>query len=164
MIFLHSGFHNIIIILTNILNMYDNRFSILIETFKSLPNITTKQAKKILFFLINSDEKFIDDFVNRISIIKKSIHICKYCGNISFDDNICNICSNSNRDKKKTYIVSTIEDLEKIEDTNLYKGTYFVLNEEINIKNNKKLNQNLVKKISNFISTNNVEEITIATD
>ena len=143
--------------------MKPNQFEYLVDALKSLPSIGTKVAERIAYFLINQDEKYIAEFTKRILEAKNEIHYCKQCNNFSPVE-LCDICTNSLRDNKKLCIVSNIEDLNKIEQTNAFTGLYFVLNDEINVKANKKIESSIVKKLLNLLNEKSFKEVILATN
>lgn len=143
--------------------MKPNQFEYLVDALKSLPSIGTKVAERIAYFLINQDENYINEFIKRIQKAKSEIRYCKQCNNFSSEE-LCSICSNSSRDKKKLCIVSNIEDLNKIEQTNAFTGLYFVLNDEINVKTNKKIESSIIKKFLNLLNEESFNEIILATN
>ena len=135
----------------------------LIRNLKKLPNITTKQADKIVQHLLNSNEEDVEELISSIRNLRQHIQYCEKCNNISLTS-ICDICSNDLRDKTKLCIVSSPEDLDKIENTNEYTGLYFVLHDEINVKKKTPLNRKTTQKLLSNLRKNEVREIILATN
>jgi recombination protein RecR len=135
----------------------------LIDALKSLPGVGTKQAKTIAQFLLNKDEIYINEFVNRIKDAKKNIHFCKFCNNLTSSD-ICEICSNHSRDQNKLCIVTSQDDLQKLESTNSFIGLYFVLNQEIDVKTKQNIPHEVIEKLIDFVNNKKFTEIIIATN
>ncbi len=135
----------------------------LIDDLKKLPNITTKQAEKISYYLLNANSSEINELINDIDNLRKKITFCNECNNISLSK-LCEICLNTSRNKKQLCIVQSPNDVQKIESTNKYLGVYFVLHDEINVKNKTKLNQTTIKKLLTLINKNEVSEIILATN
>ncbi|MCF0126319.1 MAG: toprim domain-containing protein [Clostridia bacterium] len=135
----------------------------LVRNLKKLPNITTKQADKIVQHLLNASEEDVEAFLDSIRNLRSHIQYCQKCNNISLTP-ICDICSNEIRNKEKLCIVSSPEDLDKIENTNSYDGLYFVLHEEINVKKKTPLNRKITQKLLSYLKNNEVHEITFATN
>lgn len=135
----------------------------LISDLKKLPNVTTKQAEKITQYLLNTDANEIQQLVGDIKLLKDHVHFCEQCNNVSLTP-ICHICSNKDRNQKQLCIVSTPNDVNKIESTNSYAGLYFVLHQEIQIKSQTKLDQSLVKKLTTYIAKKGFDEIIFATN
>jgi recombination protein RecR len=105
----------------------NKNFLYLIDALKSLPGVTTKQAKNIAYFLINKDEFFIETFINRIRELKLHVNYCTQCNNLVEDQMLCPICEDTHRDTSQLCIVNSSDDLNKIEATESYRGLYFTL-------------------------------------
>jgi recombination protein RecR len=138
-------------------------FEYLVDALKSLPSIGNKQAERIAYFLILKDEKYIADFIQRINNAHQKIHFCKQCNNFS-EGELCDICLNKSRQQNKLCVVSSIEDLQKIEDTGSYLGLYYVLQGEINVKTKTNIDQNSIKKFMGLLQSHNFDEIILATN
>jgi len=143
--------------------MRPNEFELLIDGLRSLPGVGKKQAERIAYFLIDQDDIYLKDLINRISQIKNKIHFCKQCNNFAKDE-LCDICANESRDQTKLCIVSKIEDLYKIEETNSFDGLYFVLNSEIDVKKNQKIDSSIIRHLMNFLKDKNFKEVILATN
>ena len=112
--------------------IYPKKLEDLIESFKKLPTIGEKSAERLALATLEMSTEDVDNFSN--SLIKaKELVKCKICGNLS-DNDICNICSDENRDKN---IICVIEDSKSVftfEKVGNFKGTYHVLNRLISPK------------------------------
>jgi recombination protein RecR len=138
-------------------------FEYLVDALKSLPGVGKKQAERIAYFLSLKDDKYISDLIQRIHEAHEKIHFCKQCNNFATNE-LCDICSNPSRDQTKLTIVSSIEDLQKIEDTNSYTGLYFVLNGEIDIKSKTSIDSKTVKQMMELFKAKNFKEVLLATN
>ncbi len=97
---------------------YPKSLEDLIESFSHLPSVGKKTAERFaLYCLTYMDEADIIDFSNALIGIKKDIHICSMCGNISETD-ICTICQDSSRNHRQILVVENIKDLFTIEKIN----------------------------------------------
>lgn len=134
----------------------------LIDILKSLPGVGHKNATKWAYFLLNQDSQYIDIFVNRLKNAHARIRRCKQCSNLSLTD-VCNICSDPNRDHSQLCLVSSIEDLQRIEDSGNYTGLYFVLNGEVNPRFPDKPLESFIV-LYNYVSMSNFKEVIIATN
>ncbi len=143
--------------------MDNTEFDYLIDALKSLPGVGKKQAERIAHFLIKKDDQYIREFVDRITHAKQKIKICSICNNYCMGE-ICDICSNPDRDETKLCIVSSQEDLQKVESTNSYSGRYYILNGELDVKNKTVLNQLVVQKMMEILKKGKVKEVIIATN
>lgn len=140
-----------------------NEINELIQLLKSFPGISQKQAEKICYFMINQKDEFIQDLSEQVAKLRQLLHFCKQCQNVSLTE-VCSICNNELREQDKLCIVSSSEDLQKIEDTNSYSGLYFVLHDEINVKKNIGLNRDTVKKLMELLKKKKFSEIIFATN
>jgi recombination protein RecR len=138
-------------------------FEYLVDALKSLPGVGKKHAERIAYFLILKDTKYIQEFIERVRGSHEKIHFCKQCNNFS-DGELCDICSNPSRDQEKLCVVSSIEDLQKIEDTGAYSGLYYVLHGEIDVKAKQSLDSSTTRKFMELLKTHNFKEITLATN
>ncbi|MCV3728678.1 recombination mediator RecR [Ureaplasma miroungigenitalium] len=137
-------------------------FELLVDALRSLPGVGTKNAKKWAFFLLKQDTKYIDDFVKRIKKAHTDIKHCVNCGVMS-NDVECYICANQYRDHTKLMIVTTNEDVERIESANIYNGLYFITGGEISFRKNVVIEHTNLKQLADYVSTKKFTEIIVAT-
>ena len=97
-----------------------------VAEFEKLPGIGKKTALRLVLYLLKQDVRRVEQFSQVIEKMRKEIHFCKICHNIS-DQEICSICSNLKRDASVICVVETIRDVIAIESTNQYHGLYHVL-------------------------------------
>jgi recombination protein RecR len=138
-------------------------FEYLIDALKSLPGIGNKQAERIAYYIIKKDKQYINQLLNSISEANNKIKFCQKCNNFATAE-LCNICANPSRNQKQLCIVSSIEDLLKIETTNTYGGLYYVLDGEVDVKTKTNIDQANIKKFMTLIKDNDFQDITIATN
>ena len=108
-----------------------NSIDKLIKKFSEFPGIGPKQARRFVYFLINRHESYIEELKNEITELRKSISSCFDCKRYFFsrhdDQNLCDICSDKNRDVSILMIVSRDIDLENVEKSHALNCKYFVL-------------------------------------
>ncbi|MDR0545741.1 MAG: recombination mediator RecR [Mycoplasmataceae bacterium] len=138
-------------------------FEYLVDALKSLPSIGKKQAERIAYFLLLQDKQFVYEFIKRITNAVEKTHFCRNCNNFATSE-FCDICANPSRDQKKLCIVTSIEDLLKIEQTNEYIGLYYVLNGEIDVKTKTNISSTIIRKLNDFIIKKDFKEIIISTN
>lgn len=142
---------------------YPKEFEYLLDAFKSLPGVGTKLAKKWVYFLINKDKQFIDNFVSRVVEANTNILKCKDCGNIS-NDELCSICNSVERYKNTICVVTTPEDLDRIESSGHYDGLYHITYGDLSIKKNVLVQHtNLESLFTRLENNKNITELIIAT-
>jgi len=103
----------------------------LVELFSEFPGIGPRQAKRFVYYLLRHNAGFLNELSENISGLKKDIGSCSTCFQYFqkkfAQQTLCAICSDPNRDQSELMIVSHDVDLEHIEKSGVYKGTYFVL-------------------------------------
>lgn len=97
-----------------------------INEFAKLPGVGRKTATRYVLHVLKQDTKEVEAFVNSIVNLRNELKHCSVCHNIS-DKEVCNICSNHNRDKSLVCVVEDIRDVMAIESTQQYKGVFHVL-------------------------------------
>ncbi|MGL4950377.1 MAG: toprim domain-containing protein [Mycoplasma sp.] len=135
-------------------------FQYLVDAFKSLPGMGTKNATRCAFFLINKDERYQNEFVKRIIDASQNLKRCELCNNISTLQR-CDFCLDPNR-AKSLCIVETIEDLERIDQSNNFHGYFHILDNIHDLKKFKLTDINL-SSLLNQIDSLDIKEIIIAT-
>ncbi len=97
-----------------------------VESFSSLPGIGKKTALRLVLHLLNQDPVLTENMAARLVKMRKNIKHCVSCFNIS-DNDTCNICQNTKRDKTLVCVVRNIKDIIAIEETGHFFGVYHVL-------------------------------------
>ena len=106
--------------------MYPKCIRNVIDCFKNLPGIGEKTAERLAFSLIGFSKENLTSFSAAITDIRDKITTCEICGNIA-DSNICNICSDKERNSNIIFVVEKAKDISLFEKINIYNGKYHVL-------------------------------------
>lgn len=106
--------------------MYPKCIRNVIDCFKNLPGIGEKTAERLAFSLIGFSKENLTSFSAAITDIRDKITTCEICGNIA-DSNICNICSDKERNSNIIFVVEKAKDISLLEKINIYNGKYHVL-------------------------------------
>lgn len=98
-----------------------------VEIFSSLPGIGPRQAIRLAFHFITQGVAFNDEVAKTILALKK-VKVCRQCFYVHQNESgLCDICSDSKRDKKFIAIVEKETDLMSIENTGQFQGRYLIL-------------------------------------
>ena len=135
----------------------------LIESLAKLPSVGKKSAERMAFAILNMDEDDVIEFSEALKNVKEKIHTCPICGNYS-EDEICEICSDTTRDKSKLMIVSYPKDVIAFETAEGYKGLYHVLNGVIAPSRGKGIEDLNFTSLIKRIEEGEIKEIIIATN
>lgn len=141
--------------------MYPNSIKNIIECFKDLPGIGEKTAERLAFSIIAFDKDKLTSFSNAILDIRDKLTTCSVCGNIS-EKEICNICSDSNRNNKIIFVVEKAKDISLFEKMNIFNGKYHVLGGLISPLEGIGPEDINIDKLISRIDKENVEELILA--
>lgn len=133
----------------------------LINEFRKLPGIGPKSAKRIVFFLLKLSHSDIIKFSKNLIEMKEKVKFCSQCYSLTEED-ICHICRDQSRDRKKICIVEEVSDVIIIEKTGEYKGLYHVLGGLLSPIENVGPDEIRVPRLLERVKANNIEEVIIA--
>ncbi len=98
---------------------------------KRLPGIGEKSANRLAFYLLRLPENDLADFSQTIKTLKTKTMLCKNCLNLTENNDLCLVCSDSRRDPAVITVVEDVLDLLSFETGNIYDGQYHVLHGRI---------------------------------
>lgn len=108
--------------------MYPPTIQKLINLFSQFPTVGPRTATRFVFYLLRMEKKEIDKLISSILNLKEKIKVCPSCFNaFEGESELCEICSDKNRDKTLLCVIASETDLQAFEKTKKYKGLYFVL-------------------------------------
>ncbi len=104
----------------------------LTDLFKKFPGIGPRQARRFVYYLLSTDQNYLNQLGEKVQNIKKDIKQCLSCGRFfsngyPLQTDKCKICADEQRDKSSLLIVEKDIDLDAIERAKIYNGYYFVL-------------------------------------
>lgn len=134
----------------------------LIEDFEMFPGVGPKTAERLAFFtILNLEKEDVERFSKSLLNAKNELKYCSTCGSIT-DVDICDICSDQEREKK-LIVVENTKDVITFEKTNQYKGRYHVLNGVISPSSGIGPNQINFDKLLERVEQEAIMEVIIAT-
>jgi recombination protein RecR len=101
-----------------------------VNEMSQLPGIGKRTALRLVLHMLRQPKEQTLDFTKALSTMRTEIKFCKSCHNIS-DTDVCEICSNPNRNENIVCVVEDIRDVMAIENTSSFKGLYHVLGGKI---------------------------------
>ena len=108
-----------------------NAIQKLTEIFSHFPGIGPRQARRFVYYLLTRSSGTIEELAKNLLELKNGITQCAECRRFfqarHNKANLCDICADSNRDKSLLMIVQRDIDLESVEKSGTFNGTYFVL-------------------------------------
>ena len=107
--------------------MYPKSLNQLINSFKKIPGIGEKSAERYALAILDLTNEDAVAFSNNISDVKRDLHPCLECGNIT-DGDLCNVCCNEHRNHNVICILEDFKSVFAFEKAGNYNGVYHVLN------------------------------------
>ncbi len=100
----------------------------LTDLFARFPTVGNRTASRFIFYLLRLSEEEINELTNAIANLKNNVALCVFCFNpYEGQGNLCEICSNSSRNRQLLCVVEKENDLLSIEHAKRYRGLYFIL-------------------------------------
>ncbi len=99
----------------------------LINYYQKLPGIGEKSAERLAMATIEFSNEEINELSDILKSAKQNLTRCSICGHLT-DKDICNICSDKNRNKNLICIVEDYKNIIAFEKSGNFNGTYHVLN------------------------------------
>lgn len=97
-----------------------------VDQMASLPGIGRKTALRLVLHMLKRESDDVERFARAFTKLRTEIKHCTVCNNLS-DAAVCNVCTDTARDKHTVCVVESIRELLAIEATQHYKGVYHVL-------------------------------------
>lgn len=135
----------------------------LTANFEKLPGVGKKTASRYAYSIIEKMSKEeVEKFANSLIETKNKVNYCKKCGVLTTKE-ICEICSDEERDQTKILVVKDTKDVFAIERTNQYQGLYHVLGGLINPLEGIGPDKINLKTLEERAKNKEIKEIIIAT-
>lgn len=134
----------------------------LISEFANLPGLGRKSAGRLAYYIANAPKEKIESLLDAIKNVKDNVKRCKICFCLS-DDDVCNICSSDNRNKKQIMVVENERDMLAYENVGEYKGLYHILGGALSPLIGIGPNELKIKELMTRLS-GDVDEVILATN
>ena len=135
----------------------------LITEFKRLPGIGQKSAQRIAFHIMRASRDDAEHLARNIMDVKDRLRLCAVCNNIS-DAELCQYCSDPNRDRKVVCAVEDPNNIVGIEVTRQFRGLYHVLGGALSPLRGIGPEQLKIKSLVDRIAKGEIEEVIVATN
>ncbi len=135
--------------------------------FKEFPGIGERQARRFVYFLLQKNPNFINQFTHNLSKLKEKISQCPSCFLFfqSGGEELCENCRNPEKRKDLLMVVEKDIDCSSVQKSE-YAGLFFVLGGLVPIVNKEtpyylKINE-LLKIVEKRAKENNLKEVILA--
>lgn len=135
----------------------------LTDSFSKLPGVGHKSAEKMAYSVLEMSDEDVELFSNTLKETKARVHKCPVCG-ILTENEVCEICSNPNRNKQKIIVVSFSKDVLGFEKLGTYDGVYHVLGGTLSAVNGVGVEDLAISSLLEKTEKDSVKEIILATN
>jgi recombination protein RecR len=135
----------------------------LVEAFQCLPGVGPKSAKRMVLYLLENHREEGKNLAKSLIETLDKVGQCEQC-RIFSEKNICNICEDQKRDSKLLCIVESVTDVFAIEESNQYRGRYFVLHGHLSPIDNIGPEELGLENLIHLVKTEVFSEIILATN
>ncbi len=135
----------------------------LLNELEKMPGIGPKSAQRIAYWILSTDSENANNLASTIYEVKSKVHFCKNCFNYAQDE-LCEICSNPQRDSSIICVVAEPRNIPPIERTGAFKGLYHVLGGEVSPLDGIGPEDIRISELVAKLSDNTIKEIIIATN
>ena len=98
----------------------------LIQALRCLPGVGPKSAQRMAYHLLQRDQQGATRLADAMRSAVERVRHCGMCNTFT-ESEVCEICASLRRDKGVLCVVETPGDLLMMEQTQTYRGLYFVL-------------------------------------
>jgi recombination protein RecR len=98
----------------------------LIQSLSRLPGIGKKSATRLAYFMLQSDETYLEKLGELISGLSSAVVRCERCGNYA-ESGLCPVCRDPGRDGRTICVVEQPQDVAVLESSHEFGGYYHVL-------------------------------------
>ena len=134
----------------------------LIQELTRLPGIGRKTAQRLAFYILAMPEGEALSIAKAIEDVKEKARFCSVCFNIT-DSEVCSICGDESRDKRKICVVEEPSNILVIERTG-FNGIYHVLLGALSPIDKVTPDKLKISELVSRIKADSTEEVIIATN
>jgi recombination protein RecR len=98
----------------------------LIQALRCLPGVGPKSAQRMAYHLLQRDQQGASRLADAMKNAVQRVRHCASCNTFT-ESEICEICASTKRDRTALCVVETPGDLLMMEQTQTFRGLYFVL-------------------------------------
>ncbi len=135
----------------------------LIEALRCLPGVGPKSAQRMAYYLLERDRDGAKRLATALDQAAEHVGHCASCRTLT-EHELCSVCANPNRDRSLLCVVEMPTDVAAIEQSNIFKGLYFVLMGRLSPLDGIGAEQIGLDVLSNRLAEGEVIEVILATN
>lgn len=133
------------------------------DVLACIPGVSKKLAWRISFHILTLEKSKVLDISNTILKAYETTKRCSICQNYT-DSEVCDICSNSKREKDILCVVESPRDVVALERSGCFFGRYHVLHGLLSPMDGVGPKQLTTKQLYKNIENNSIKEVILATN
>lgn len=138
-------------------------FTRLINALKILPNVGPKSAQRMAYQLLQHQREGAAELMAALENALNQVKHCQLC-NTFCEQDVCEICADGKRDKRRLMIVHMPADVSSMEAARCHDGVYFVLMGQVNPTQGMDLHHVALNELVARLEQHPVDEIILATN
>lgn len=140
-----------------------NLIEVMANELSRLPGIGKKSAQRLAYHIVSMPLEDVKRLVDSVWQGRQNIKLCETCGNYSSEP-VCEICSDSRRNKQIICVVKEPKDVTAIERVHDYRGLYHVLHGVLSPMDNIGPNDLNIRSLLMRLGDGEVQEVIVATN
>jgi recombination protein RecR len=140
-----------------------NLIEVMANELSRLPGIGKKSAQRLAYHIVSMPLEDVKRLVDSVWQGRQNIKLCEICGNYSSEP-VCEICSDSRRNKQIICVVKEPKDVTAIERVHDYRGLYHVLHGVLSPMDNIGPNDLNIRSLLMRLGDGEVQEVIVATN
>jgi recombination protein RecR len=143
--------------------IYTETLDKLIEEFGKLPGVGPRTAERLAFYILKAEPAEAMALAKAIGDVKTKIKRCEICYGLS-EGPVCQICSDTRRDKGLICVVEQPKDVISLEKTGACKWVYHVLGGHVAPLEGVEPGDLTIDKLVERVRSGDVKEVIMATN
>src|SRR5918992_4562099 len=135
----------------------------LVAQLTRLPGVGSRTAQRLAFHLLRVPKEEALALAGAIGEVKERVRFCDECGNLT-EEEVCEICRDSRRDRGVVCVVEQPADLISLERTHEYRGLYHVLGGALSPIDGVEPEHLRIEDLMQRVELNGIEEVVLATN
>ncbi|MDD4321228.1 MAG: recombination mediator RecR [Acidaminococcaceae bacterium] len=133
------------------------------EQLRRLPGIGSKTALRLAYHVLDMPAEDVRELADALINAREQIRVCSCCFNLC-DSDLCDICSDKERDRSVVCVVEQPQDLMAMERSRGYKGLYHVLHGVLSPLDGVGPEQLKIKELLMRLQSGEIKEVIVATN
>lgn len=143
--------------------IYSKPLANLIAQLEKLPGIGPKSAQRLAYYFLRQPEEAVTQLADALREARTKIRLCSKCQGFS-EHEVCELCSDPDRDSSILCIVAEPKDISAIERMNKFNGLYHVLHGVVSPMDGVGPEQLKIRELLARIEGGHIKEVIIATN